>query len=106
MSKRKKINFNTINDGNWEPLDVGDFGARMKERQRIEREEELKKEQEEKERIDNIKCPACKSTNKRHHKKYENNGILGPGSASWIVEEYLVCLNCGIHFDDINRKKD
>jgi transposase-like protein len=103
MSKRTKINFDTVIGDNWSYLDVGDFGTRLKEQERIEREAQLKKENEEKERIDKIKCPACKSTNKHHHKKYENNGILGPGSASWIVEEYLVCLDCGIHFSDLKK---
>lgn len=105
MSKRTKINFNTVNGDNWEYLDVGDFGARLKEQQRLEQEAKKKKEQEETERINKIPCPACKSTNKHHHKKYENNGIIGPGSASWLTEEYLVCLDCGIHFTDINKHK-
>lgn len=61
MSKRTKINFNTVNGDNWEKLDVGDFGARLKEQQRLEWENKKKKEQEEKERIDKIPCPACKS---------------------------------------------
>jgi hypothetical protein len=103
MSKRTKINFNTINGGNWEKLDLGDFGARVEEQKRIEREAKLKKEQEEKERINKIKCPACKSINKHHHTKYQNNGILGPGAASWITEEYLICLDCGIHFSDLKK---
>ena len=104
MSKRVKINFNTVNGDNWEKLDIGDFGARIKLQEKIEYEARMKKEQEEKERIDSIKCPACKSTNKHHHKKYQNNGILGPGSTSWITEEYLVCLDCGIHFSDLKKK--
>ena len=103
MSKRIKINFDMVNGDDWSKLDIGDFGARVEEQQRIEREKKLKKEQEEKERIDKIKCPACKSTNKHHHKKYQNNGIIGSGSASWIVEEYLVCLDCGIHFSDLKK---
>ena len=34
MSKRTKINFKTINDGKYEKLDIGDFGARIKEQER------------------------------------------------------------------------
>lgn len=105
MSKRIRVNFDTINGDNWEKLDVGDFGARIKEQERLEFEKKKKKEQEEKERINNIPCPTCKSTNKHHHKKYENNGIIGPGYSSWLIEEYLVCLQCGIHFSDINNGK-
>jgi hypothetical protein len=103
MSKRTKINFNTINGDNWKKLDVGDFGARIKEQERLEFEKKKKKEEEEKERINNIPCPACTSTNKHHHKKYENNGIIGTGYSSWLIEEYLVCLQCGIHFSDIKK---
>lgn len=105
MSKRIKINFKTINGDKFKKLDVGDFGARLKEQERLEWEFKNKKEEEEKVRINKIKCPACKSTNKHHHKKYENNGILGPGCSAWLAEEYLVCLDCGIHFGDINKIK-
>jgi transposase-like protein len=104
MSKRNKINFNTVNRSNFKLLDVGDFHGRLMKRERLEQEAKLKKEQEENERINKIKCPICKSTNKHHHKKYQNNGIMGPGAASWITEEYLVCLNCGIHFSDLKNK--
>jgi transposase-like protein len=105
MSKRTKINFNTINGLDWGPLDVGDFGARLKEQQRLEQESKRKKEEEEKERINKIPCPVCKSTNKHHHTKYENNGIMGPGYSSWLVDEYLVCLQCGIHFSDLRKNE-
>ena len=105
MSKRQKINFKTINGDNWEKLDVGDFGARLKEQERLEWENKKKKEQEEKNRIDKIPCPVCKSINKHHHTKYKSNGIMGPGSASWLVEEYLICLDCGIHFTDLKKVK-
>ena len=46
MSKRTKINFNTINGDNWKKLDVGDFGARIKEQERLEFEKKKKKEEE------------------------------------------------------------
>ena len=103
MSKRIKINFNTINGDNWEKLDVGDFGARIKELERLEFENKKKKEEEEKERINKITCPVCKSTNKHHYRKHDNNGIIGPGYSSWVVEEYLICLDCGIHFNDTHK---
>lgn len=51
------------------------------------------------------KCSVCKSKEKHHHKKYENNGIIGPGSRGWIAEEYLICMSCGIHYSDINKPK-
>lgn len=102
MSKRTKINFKTINDGKYEKLDIGDFGARVKEQERLEWEKKKKKEQEEKERINKIPCPVCKSTNKHHHTKYQNNGVYGPGASSWLVEEYLICLSCGVHFSNMN----
>lgn len=105
MSKRVKINFETVNGGNYEKLDIGDFHSRLKEQERLEQEAKKKKEDEEKERINKIPCPVCKSTNKHHHTKYKNNGIMGPGFASWLVDEYLVCLDCGVNFSDINKTK-
>lgn len=105
MSKRVKINFNNINGDNWKKLDVGDFNTRLKERQKLERESKQKEKEKEVERIKTIKCPACKSTNKHHHQKYGSNGIMGPGRTSWLVEDYLICLDCGIHFNDVNKGK-
>ena len=60
---------------------------------------------EEENRIKKIKCPSCKSTSKEHIEKRNDNGIIGPGYSSWLVEEYFVCNKCGTMFQDINKLK-
>jgi transposase-like protein len=65
-------------------------------------EEKAKKE---KERLSNIKCPLCKSKNKNHVVKSENNGVMGPGYSSWETENYYVCLDCGIMYKDLEKFK-
>jgi len=62
-------------------------------------------EKEEQERIDKLKCPSCKSTDKEHIIKSNSNGIIGPGYHSWLIDEYFVCNNCGIMFKDISKRK-
>jgi transposase-like protein len=62
------------------------------------------KEKEE-ERISAITCPSCKSTDKEHIVKSNNNGILGPGYHSWIVDEHFVCKKCGVMYKDLNKPK-
>ena len=52
--------------------------------------------EQEKSRIAVIQCPSCKSTDKEHIVKSNDNGIFGPGYHSWIVEEHFVCNKCGI----------
>lgn len=69
-----------------------------------EREAKEKAKKIEQERIDNIKCPSCKSTSKKHIVKTDSNGIIGPGYCSWIIEEYFVCKECGTMYKDINKK--
>jgi C4-type Zn-finger protein len=59
----------------------------------------------EKERIQKIKCPSCKSTSKEHIQNCDNNGVIGPGYSSWVIDEYYVCNKCGIMFKDISKMK-
>jgi uncharacterized protein YbaR (Trm112 family) len=101
MSKRVKIE----RSGDWTPIDMSEVFKNMKEFR--EREEEIKRIELEKEtsRINSIPCPACKSIDKIHHVKRGNNGVMGSGFQSWIMEEYLICKNCGIHYSDINKLK-
>jgi transposase-like protein len=100
MSKR--IKFPGITG---ETIDFSNFWADVNKRK--EQEEELKRKMEEQEvvRINEIKCPVCKSTDKIHYIKRNNNGIIGPGFSSWITEEYLICKSCGIHYNDITKLK-
>lgn len=70
-----------------------DFSERIREEEAVEK---LKKKTL---LIKNIKpCPACESEDTYLHEKRENNGILGPGYSTWVVESYWVCDDCGIHF--------
>jgi len=59
--------------------------------------------EEENNRRDSIECPVCKSKNKQNVKKTDSNNIYGPGSRSWVTEEYLVCNDCGIMYKDLNK---
>ena len=30
---------------------------------------------------------------------------MGTGHSSWITDDYLVCRDCGIHYDDVTKLK-
>ncbi len=55
-------------------------------------------EKKEAQRISKIKCPSCQSDKKDRFERREDNGIIGPGYSSWVVEAYWICTNCGTHF--------
>ena len=100
MSKRVKF------DGIYgEPIDFSNFWAESIKRKEGEEELKRKEEELEKERINKIECPLCKSTNKIHHIKRDNNGIIGSGFSTWVTDEYLICKSCGIHYSDITKLK-
>lgn len=104
-SKRIKINFDSINKGKWEPIDmtkVYNDAKAVYDKQLIEYNEAVKAEGK---RRSELACPTCKSTDKKRHVKYEGNGILGPGSRSWTTEDYYICQGCGVHFSDLNKKE-
>ena len=88
-----------------EPIDLSNFYKDKLEREQKELEEKRKEEELEKERINKIECPLCKSTNKVHHIKRDNNGVIGPGFSTWVTDEYLICKSCGIHYSDITKLK-
>jgi len=47
----------------------------------------------------NVKdCPACKSKDTYLYERRENNGIMGPGFSSWVIDSYWVCNECETHF--------
>ena len=100
MSKRVKI------EGiKGEPIDIPNFWADSIKRKKQEQEIKRKEGEQEKERVNSIECPVCKSTDKIHHIKRDSNGIIGPGRSSWIVDEYLICKICGVHYNDIEKFK-
>jgi transposase-like protein len=97
-SRRVKIN---RTEGT--PIDVSGWHERMKLREEVERNKKIEEQRLEKERIDKIQCPVCKSTDKIHHIKQQNNGVMGPGHSSWVTENYLVCKICGVHYSDLYK---
>jgi len=100
MSKRVKI------EGlKGEPLDMSNFWADSIKRKEEEEERKRKEEELEQERINNIECPVCKSTDKIQRIKRKSNGVMGPGFSSWVTDDYLVCRDCGIHYDDVSKLK-
>jgi C4-type Zn-finger protein len=88
-----------------EPIDLSNFYKDKLEREQKELEERRKEEELEKERTNKIECPLCKSTDKIHNIKRNNNGIIGSGYSSWITDEYLICKSCGIHYSDTTKLK-
>jgi len=53
----------------------------------------------------NVKvCPSCDDTDTYLYERYENNGVIGPGYSSWVVESYWICNECGIHFNPKEKK--
>jgi len=79
----------------------GDYEKAVAKR-KAEVEAEKKAEED---RIKAIKCPSCKSTSKEHVEHRNDNGIIGPGYASWVTNEYYVCKKCGTMFKDLEKYK-
>jgi hypothetical protein len=74
----------------------------------LKKQEDEKKLKIEKEqlRLDNISCPACKSKEKHFHNKYDSNGVYGSGYKSWLIESYIICMNCGVMYVDLEKLKN
>jgi len=72
---------------------------------RAEAEAKKKARLEEEERIKKLVCPVCKSTDKAHIIKSGSNEIYGPGYCSWVLDEYYVCKECGVMYQDITKLK-
>lgn len=85
------------------PIDMSNFYANQKKREQAELERKRLEAEQEKNRIGEIKCPVCKSTDKIHHIKRQSNGIYGPGHSSWVTENYLICKSCGVHYSDVSK---
>ena len=85
---------------------VIDYEKRAKDNQ--ERYEKALKDyneaiEKERNRFDELKCPVCKSLNKKETTISENNGVIGSGYHSHITLQYLVCQDCGVMYKDINK---
>jgi len=77
-----------------DPIPKERWDAILAEKTKVREEAEAK----EAARIAKIKCPSCKSDKKERYEKREDNGIIGPGYSSWIVEAYWICKKCGTHY--------
>ena len=66
---------------------------------------EMKKRQDEEKAAEDLKkktllaknvkpCPHCESKDTYLYERRENNGIVGPGFSSWVVDSYWVCNDC------------
>src|ERR1035437_9751011 len=58
---------------------------------------------DEEESIKVLLCPCYKSNEKLTKTKYLDNGIIGQGHNSYIVEEYFICKECGNMYVDIKN---
>jgi len=86
------------------PIDMEAHYKRIHEREKQQEQEAAEARRLEKIRIDNMKCPLCKSQEKEHHVVSSSNGIMGPGYHSSPIMDYYVCKDCGIHYSDLNKK--
>lgn len=75
------------------------------EEQEEENRKYREKENEEQDRLDKIICPCCKGNKKQRKAHSSSNGIIGPGSNSYITDEYLFCLDCGTMYKDLFKLK-
>jgi hypothetical protein len=103
----EKFNLNDPNNlpSGYTLMDVSEFAERWQKNEQLRKEREAEAKKIEKERVNNISCPVCHHKSKDHHIKYKSNGIIGPGHKSVIVESYLICLNCGVHYSDVEQLK-
>lgn len=56
--------------------------------------------------IAGLPCPACKSNETEPKELRSNNGILGPGYASWVDNQWMSCKRCGVRFDPVEDEYD
>lgn len=105
QSQIEKIRLKSINEGKYTPIDMSKC---FEEQHKAYLEDVLRYEKEtiqEKQRIEKLECPACKSKKKKYHYERKSNGIIGPGYHSTIIKEYYICEKCGIHYSDLNKKE-
>lgn len=56
---------------------------------------------------DSPKCPVCKTAKYVSLiEKRKDNGIMGPGYSSWVIDKWYSCSNCGIRFDNPKNLKN
>lgn len=52
-----------------------------------------------------IICPSCKSSKTERREIRKDNGVMGSGYSSWVVDSWYSCKDCGVRFDLINKNK-
>ena len=122
VSKRVKINFDTINKGKivkinsvipegFKKVDSSKIYEQRKkelEQEVKESEERYKREtEEEKVSIEKLKCPCCKSIKKTPFTIAHRDGPLICGGRNSVqkLADYNVCQNCGVMYVDLNKKE-
>jgi C4-type Zn-finger protein len=103
--KKEIKRFKIKGSENWTPVDMSQVYKNMEESRKREQEQKRIEEEKEELRINKIKCPICKSTDKINHIRRDSNGIMGSGFNSWVIEQYLICKSCGVHYSDITKLK-
>jgi uncharacterized protein YbaR (Trm112 family) len=48
-----------------------------------------------------VVCPVCKTTNVKLEERRNDNGIIGPGFRSWVVNSQYHCQECGVLFKPV-----
>ncbi len=56
-------------------------------------------------KLEGLFCPCCKGTNIHLSQAIDSNGIMGPGSSSWVISEHFECNDCGVMFKDVRKRK-
>ena len=51
-------------------------------------------------------CPLCKSDKIEEQVQSADNGMIGPGSRSHVIDRYCICEICGLMFKNIKRKNN
>jgi len=112
-SKIVKINFKSINNlpQGFKKIDTTKiYEDQEKKLNKLieESEERYKREtEEEKSRIEKLKCPCCKSVKKSPVTITHRDGplVCGGHNSVQTLANYNVCQNCGVMYVDLNKKE-
>ncbi len=103
MSRRFKSSMEEIlKDA--KPIDMSEYYKRMDEERKIAEERYSSALKEEETRVKNMKCPLCKSKKKERNISSVSNGVMGPGHHSRKIADHYICMDCGIHYSDLNKQ--
>ena len=104
MSKRIKSSVEELLK-NAKPIDMSDYYQRRDEERKRAEEKYRNELKEEKERVEKMTCPLCKSKNKERNVSTISNGVMGTGYHSKKIADHYICMDCGIHYSDLNKKE-